>query len=248
MYAATAASEGFPAGAEDRLAAFTSLIATALANAESRESLARVADELAASRRRIVAASDDARRRIERDLHDGVQQQLVSLILELSKRAADSPEGDILGKELARVSDDVGSILGGLVDIARGIHPAILARGGLAAALETLANRSVVPVELDLHIDTDLPDDVEVAAYYVVSEAMTNVAKYAHASSVHVAATTDDRVLTLRVRDDGVGGAVLGRGSGLIGLQDRVEALGGTITVESPPGGGTSITVALPSA
>ena len=239
MYAATAGRESFPAGAEDRLAAFTDLIAIALANAESRS-------ELAASRRRIVAASDEARRRIERDLHDGVQQQLVSLTMALEYRAAELPSGDAVKEALASVSKDLASILDSLVEIARGIHPAILAQGGLEAALKTLARRSAAPVELDARIDVELPDEVEVAAYYVVSEALTNAAKHANASAVQVAVATLDGILTLAIRDDGIGGAALGKGSGLIGLQDRVEALGGAISVQSPAGSGTSLLATLP--
>jgi signal transduction histidine kinase len=233
--------ESLPADAETRLAAFTELVATAIANAES-------SAELAASRRRIVAASDDARRRIERDLHDGVQQQLVSLGLELGGMKADPPIGDALEEQLASVTDDVVSILDSLVEVARGIHPAILAQGGLEAALSLLARRSTVPVELDARIDGQLPDAVEVAAYYVASEALTNVAKHARASVVHIAVTTDEGTLTLAVRDDGVGGADLGGGSGLVGLRDRVEALGGTIAIDSPTGSGTRVVVTLPIA
>ena len=239
LMAATRGAEPLADDAEIRVAAFTELVATAIANAESRS-------ELAASRRRIVAASDDARRRIERDLHDGVQQQLVSLSMALGSRAEELPAGDALREELANVSQDLASILDRLVEIARGIHPAILTQGGLAPALRTLARRSVVPVDLDARIDVELPDDVEVAAYYVVSEALTNVAKHAFASAVVVDVRTDDGTLTLAVRDDGVGGAALGHGSGLVGLQDRVEALGGRIMVESSPERGTSVVVQLP--
>jgi signal transduction histidine kinase len=235
------ATAPLPLDTEERLEKFTEIVATAIANAEGRS-------ELAASRRRIVGASDDARRRIERDLHDGVQQQLVSLSLEVDKLRADPPTGDALKEQLASVSDDVGSVLDALVEIARGIHPAILAQGGLAMALNSLARRSVVPVEVDAQIEGPLPDVVEVAAYYVASEALTNVAKHAHASVVHIAVTTDDETLTLVVRDDGVGGAALGEGSGLVGLQDRVEALGGTIMIDSAPGSGTCVVVTLPIA
>ena len=146
------------------------------------------------------------------------------------------------------MSDEVGSILDSLVEIARGIHPAILAQGGLGAALDSLARRSAVPVDVDAQIEGLLPDEVEVAAYYVASEALTNVAKHARASVVHVAVTTDDGTLTLAVRDDGVGGAALGEGSGLVGLQDRVEALGGTIAIDSSAGQGTCVAVTLPIA
>jgi signal transduction histidine kinase len=230
-----------PPDTEERLQKFTEIVATAIANAESRE-------ELAASRRRIVAASDESRRRIERDLHDGVQQQLVSLGLKLGAMTADPPTGDALTEQLAGVTEDVRSAYDGLVEIARGIHPAILSHGGLAPALKALARRSAVPVELHARIDDPLPDEVEVAAYYVSAEALTNTAKYGGASVVRMDVTTDDGTLTLKVRDDGVGGAELGKGSGLVGLQDRVEALGGTIKIDSPADSGTSVVVTLPIA
>jgi signal transduction histidine kinase len=228
-------------GTETRLSNFSDLVATAIANVEGRS-------ELAASRRRIVAASDDARRRIERDLHDGVQQQLVSLSLAVGRMEAGLRSGDALKEPLASVSDNVGSILDSLVEIARGIHPSILSQGGLEAALNGLARRSPVPVEVYARIDGPLPDALEVAAYYVASEALTNVAKHARASVVHIAVTTDDGNLTLTVRDDGVGGADMGEGSGLVGLQDRVEALGGTIAIDSSAGQGTCVVATLPIA
>jgi signal transduction histidine kinase len=231
----------FPPESESRLQNFTGLVATAIANAASKA-------ELAASRKRIVAASDDARRRIERDLHDGVQQQLVSLSLEVGKLEAGLRPGDALKQHLAGLSDNVDLILDSLVEIARGIHPAILSQGGLEAALNGLARRSTARVELDARIDDPLPDAIEVAAHYVASEALTNVAKHARASVVHMDVTTAGGTLTLVIRDDGVGGADLGEGSGLVGLQDRIEALGGTITIESPAGKGTCIAVTLPIA
>jgi PAS domain S-box-containing protein len=230
-----------PTDTEDRLQRFTDLIATAIGNAEGRS-------ELAASRRRIVAASDEARRRIERDLHDGVQQQLVSLGLELGAMKADPPSGDALKQQLAGVTDDLGSVLDALVETARGIHPAILSQGGLAPALKALARRAAVPVELQAQIEAPLPDDVEVAAYYVAAEALTNAAKHARASLVDLDVSTGEGTLTLTVRDDGVGGADPGGGSGLVGLQDRVEALGGTITIDSQAGSGTGLVVTLPIA
>jgi signal transduction histidine kinase len=239
-----ATSEGpspFPTDIESRLQDFTELVATSIANAENRS-------ELASSRARIVAASDDARRRIERDLHDGVQQQLVSLRLELGGLTADPPAGDALREQLAGVTEEVGSILDALVEIARGIHPAILSHGGLEAALHSLARRSAVPVTLEARIEGSLADEVEVAAYYVASEALTNVAKHARASVVHIDVTTDDGTLTLAVRDDGVGGADLREGSGLVGLRDRIEALGGTIAIDSPAERGTRLLVTLPLA
>jgi signal transduction histidine kinase len=234
-------SKQLPPEAEGRLEKFSELIATAIANAESKA-------ELAASRRRIVAASDDARRRIERDLHDGVQQELVSLRLVVNEMEAGLRAGDALKEPLASVSENVGSILDSLVEIARGIHPSILSHGGIGAALNGLARRSTVPVELDVRIDVQVPDEVEVAAYYVASEALTNVAKHACASVVHIDVTTDDGTLTLAVRDDGVGGADARKGSGLAGLQDRVEALSGTITIDSSAGSGTCVAVTLPIA
>jgi signal transduction histidine kinase len=242
MYAATASRESFPAGAEDRLAAFTDLIAIALANAESRA-------ELAASRRRIVAAADEARRRIERDLHDGTQQRLVSL--GLAVRAAEAnlpPDRDDLRDELSRVAMGLANAVEDLQEISRGIHPAILSKGGLAPALQGLAHRSAIPVNLELKAEARLPEPIEVAAYYVASEALANTAKHAQASRIEVSLASRDGSIVLSIRDDGVGGAYPGRGSGLVGLQDRVEALGGTIAIDSSPGGGTCVVATLPIA
>jgi signal transduction histidine kinase len=203
--------------------------------------------ELAASRARIVTAADQARRRIERDLHDGVQQRLVSLAL--TQRRAEAtvpPELGELQAQLSQVADGLAGALEELQEISRGIHPAILAHGGLAAALRSLARRSAVPVELEVRAETRLPEPVEVAAYYIVSEALTNTAKHAHASAVHVAVEARDGVLRLSIRDDGRGGADPARGSGLIGLTDRVDALSGTIEVASPVGAGTTLQIRLP--
>lgn len=225
---------------EARLASFTELVATAIANAESRS-------DLDASRGRIVAASDEARRRIERDLHDGAQQRLVSLGLALrAARTAVPPQLGGLEGELTKVAEGLANVLDELREMARGIHPAILAKGGLGSALKTLARRCPVPVELDVRAQARLPERVEVAAYYVVSEALTNAAKHAHASVVNVEVDTVEGALRLRVRDDGVGGADPVRGSGLVGLKDRVEALGGTLAVQSPAGAGTALRVELP--
>jgi signal transduction histidine kinase len=235
------AREELPSDTEQRLEKFTFLVTTAIANAEGKS-------ELAASRRRIVAAADEARRRIERDLHDGVQQQLVSLGLALGALRAEPPTGDALKEQLDGVSEHVRSVFNALVEIARGIHPAILSQGGLAPALAALARRSAVPVELQVQIEDPVPDQVEVAAYYVVAEALTNAAKHARASVVRLDVTSDDGTLTLMVRDDGVGGAAPGAGTGLVGLQDRVEAIGGTITVDSSAGLGTCVVVTLPIA
>jgi signal transduction histidine kinase len=236
----SAPGQPLPADTEARLANFTELLATAIANAESRAALA-------ASRARIVAAADEARRRIERDLHDGIQQRLVSLGLEL--RAAQvtvPPELGELDGVLARVGDGLAHVFDELREISRGIHPAILSEGGLNPALNTLCRRSAVPAELTLRIERWLPEPVEVAAYYVVSEALTNAAKHARASVVNVELDTDDAILRLTIRDDGVGGADTGQGSGLVGLRDRIEALGGTLEVTSPVGHGTTLLIKVP--
>ncbi len=213
---------------------------------ESERKLEMSRAELAASRARIVNAADEARRRIERDLHDGVQQHLVAVRLELGAIQAAMPAADERKRKLAHAADGLASASEELGEISRGIHPAILAEGGLVAALKTLARRSPVPVELDLRTKTRLPAPVEVAAYYVVSEALTNAAKHAGASSSQVAVEARDGVLELSIRDDGRGGADARRGSGLIGLADRVDALGGTLEVASPIGEGTRLHVTLP--
>jgi signal transduction histidine kinase len=240
MSAGSRDPEPLPGETEARLAKFTELVATAIANAEGRE-------ELAASRARIVATADATRRRIERDLHDGAQQQLVALALEL--RAAQTAVPHELGEhraELARVVKGLNSVLDELREMALGIHPAVLAEGGLGPALKTLARRSSIPVELDLRAELRLPEPIEVAAYYVVSEALANTAKHARASVVHVAVEAEDSMLRVSIRDDGIGGADPDRGSGLLGLQDRAEAIGGTVCLQSPPGGGTSLHLELP--
>jgi signal transduction histidine kinase len=229
-----------PPDTERRLAEFTELVATAIANADSRA-------ELDASRARIVATADATRRRIERDLHDGAQQQLVSLALELrAAQAAAPPQLAELRAELSHVVEGLTAVVDGLREIALGIHPAILAEGGLEAALKTLARRSPIPVELDVQAESRLPEPIEVAAYYVVSEALTNAAKHARASVVHVDVQASDHVLRIAVSDDGVGGADPVGGSGLLGLKDRAEAIGGVISLQSPQGSGNSLQVELP--
>jgi len=214
---------------------------------ESERKLERSRSELAASRARIVTAADETRRRIERDLHDGIQQRLVSLALTTSGIAAMTPPpSDEIKHQLSLINDALGSALDELREISRGIHPALLSEAGLVPALKTLARRSAVPCELEVRAQTRLPAPVEVAAYYVVSEALTNTAKHAHASAVHVVLEARDGVLELSIRDDGSGGADPRRGSGLIGLADRVDALGGKIDVASVPGQGTTLHVTLP--
>lgn len=213
----------------------------------ARQELERLREDLMASRARIITTADETRRRIERDLHDGAQQRLVSLVLQL--RAAQDvvpPELDGLAAELDQVAAGLTGALDDLHEFARGIHPAILAEGGLRPALRALARRSAVPVDLDVHLEGRLPERVEIAAYYVVSEALTNAAKHAKATYVAVEVEASDGVLRVCVRDDGVGGADPGRGSGLLGLRDRVEALGGRLVVQSDQADGTSLVVELP--
>ena len=232
--------EKLPPEAEERLEKFSELIATAIGNTES-------SAELAASRRRIVAASDDARRRIERDLHDGTQQRLVSLGLAVRAAEADlPPERDDLRAQLSGVAAGLVAAVEDLQEISRGIHPAILSKGGLGPALQALAHRSAIPVDLDITTDVRLEEPIEVAAYFVASEALANAVKHSQASRIDVSLGQHERSLLLFVRDDGVGGADAARGSGLVGLTDRVEALGGSIRVSSRPAKGTQIAVELP--
>jgi signal transduction histidine kinase len=203
--------------------------------------------EVEASRARLVAAADETRRRIERDLHDGVQQRLVSLVLGLQGAATMTPPEFVdLRAELSRIRAGLSDVLDEIREISHGIHPAILTEGGLGPALKALTRRSPVPVELDMHTWHRLPGRVEVAAYYLVSEALTNAAKHSQASVVHVEVAAKDRVVLLAIRDDGIGGADPAHGSGLVGLSDRVEALGGRIRLSSPAGGGTSLHVTIP--
>jgi signal transduction histidine kinase len=236
---AVGSGEGpLPPDTEQRMTEFTDLVATAVANAQSRA-------ELITSRARIVAAADEARRRIERDLHDGAQQRLLALSLRLRWAAAPN-ESDEISTEITDAAADLLEVIDELREICHGIHPAILSTAGLRPALRALSRRSVVPMELDLRIDGRLPEPVEVGAYYVVSEMLTNAAKHAHASVVGVNAETSGSTLRICVRDDGVGGADPQRGSGLVGLKDRIEALGGTFSVDSPRGGGTTVCCELP--
>ncbi len=229
-----------PPDAETRLERFTELIATAISNATART-------ELIESRARIVAAGDEARRTIERDLHDGTQQRLVSLALAARAAAADLPP------ESGNARERVSSIAAGLSEAAeelqefsRGIHPAILSDAGLRPALEALAMRSPIPVELEVMTRERFPEPVEVAAYFVASESLANAAKHSRSSRIDVALTLENERLMLSVRDDGIGGADLGSGSGLVGLRDRVEALGGSLEIASKPGGGTTLAAVLP--
>jgi signal transduction histidine kinase len=233
-------SERFPRDAETRLEKFTTLVAVALANAEARE-------QLTASRARIVQAGDSERRRLERNLHDGAQQRFISLALGLrlaESRLADDPAA--AAELLAQASGELALGLEELRELARGIHPAILTDRGLTPAVEALAARATLPVEVSGLPPERLPETIEAAAFYVVSESLANVAKYASASRARVDLARDDGLLVVEVGDDGVGGADPNSGSGLRGLTDRVEALGGRLRVSSELGLGTTVRAELP--
>jgi signal transduction histidine kinase len=238
MIAVGSGHGSLPHDTEHRMTEFTDLVATAVANAQNRT-------ELLTSRARIVAASDDARRRIERDLHDGAQQRLLALAFRLRMVAAPH-ESDEVRTEITEVAEDLVGVIEELREICRGIHPAILSTAGLRPALRALGRRSAVPVDMDLRIDGRLPEPVEVGAYYVISEMLTNAAKHSRATLVEVEVEASDGTLRVRVRDDGVGGADPLRGSGLVGLKDRIDALGGTSSMHSPAGGGTTLSCELP--
>jgi signal transduction histidine kinase len=229
----------FAANTAERMADFTELVATAVGNAESRA-------EVAASRTRIVAAADEARRRIERDLHDGAQQHVLALVLRLNAASAVPREINEVRTEITDIAAGLTSVVDELQEISRGIHPAILSSGGLRPALRALGRRSTIPVDMDVRIDGRLPEPVEVGAYYVVSEMLTNAAKHSSASIVEVSADLSNGSLRVCVRDDGIGGADPQRGSGLVGLKDRIEALGGTFSMHSPMGDGTTVSCELP--
>jgi signal transduction histidine kinase len=234
------AKQPLPLDADERLEKFTELVATAVSNIETRR-------ELNASRARVVAAADETRRRLERDLHDGIQQRLVSLALR-ARTAEETPQLPIdVRAELSQLTDGLRAAIDEVREFSRGIHPAILSESGLKPALQSLARRLPVPVKLDLDLGQRLPEPLEVAAYYVVSEAFTNAVKHARASVIELTAHRRDGRLMLTVHDDGIGDADPSRGSGIIGLTDRVEALGGTISLVSPPGAGTMLQVQLPT-
>jgi len=240
LVASTTGSEILVAGAERRLCDFAELVAQALSNADAY-------DKLAGSRARIVEAGDAERRRLERNLHDGAQQRLVSLALQL-RMVEGSFEGNPARarQDLGEAREQLKHALDELRELARGIHPAVLTDGGLGPALSALAHRAPLPVEIDDVPDERLPEPVEAAAYYLIAEAITNVAKHAHASHVAVSVRRDDARVLVQVTDDGVGGADPGAGSGLHGLADRVEALHGHLRVDSPPGGGTRLEARIP--
>ena len=227
-----------PEGAEDRVAEFAELISYAIANAETRQ-------ELAASRARLVQAADEQRRRVVRDLHDGAQQRLIHAVMTLQLANARDDAPPELGRLVADALADTRDAIEELRELAHGIHPAILTHRGLAAAVEALADRAPLPVHLDIP-DQRYPSSVESTAYFIAAEALTNVAKYARASMVRITAVPTADELVLTIDDDGAGGATRSAGSGLSGLQDRVAAVDGSLTLDSPPGAGTRIRAELP--
>jgi len=230
-----------PAGAEDRVAAFTELVSYAIQNAQTRT-------ELAASRARLVEAADEARRQIERDLHDGAQQRLVATALELSMldRQLDR-DPQAATAVLARARDQLECGLSELRDLARGIHPTVLTERGLQAALAGLGQRAPLPVDMCIAVPDRLHPTIEAAAYFLVSEALTNVAKHARADAVSVDIAATDGTLEVTIADDGAGGADPANGSGLRGLVDRVAAIGGRLDANSPSGEGTRLSARLPT-
>jgi signal transduction histidine kinase len=241
LIAGTDKPEPLPDGAETRVASFAEVIATAVSNAAARS-------DLIAARRRVIEASDSARRRLTRDLHDGAQQDLVNVLVNLQlaqEKWEDDPPGarELLGRaaEHAQVSIDE------LRDLAAGIHPEILANRGLAAAIEGLVERLPLPVKTDGLPEQRLAQEIEASVYFFVSEALTNVVKHAKAGSARVEAALEDERLTVEVSDNGVGGAQPGtEGTGLIGLGDRMAALDGRLTLRSKPGEGTTLHAVIP--
>jgi signal transduction histidine kinase len=234
-------SEPLPPDTEGRMSKFADLVAAAIANTEARS-------ELTESRARIVRTSDEVRRRFERDLHDGVQQRLVSVALDLRGVGATLPLAlEQPRAELDRIALTLSDAFEELRELSRGLHPAILRQGGLGPAIGALARRCAVPVDVQVELEGRLPEPVEVAAYFVVSEALANSVKHARASAAAVTVELVGSTLRLVAGDDGIGGADPARGSGLVGLIDRVEALGGTIEIGSVPGQGTTIRVELPA-
>jgi signal transduction histidine kinase len=229
----------FPAETEARVSSFAELVTAALANVDARE-------QLAASRARIVEAADAARRRIERDLHDGAQQRLVSLALTLRRIESSLEPSSVASHEVAVARAELDAALEELRELARGIHPSVLTDRGLEAALAGVAGRSTVPVELDLDTCGKLPMSVQTTAYFVVVEALTNASKHAHPDRIDVRVAVCHGQATVEVRDDGIGGVESERGSGLTGLADRVSALGGTLEIDSPAGAGTTIRARIP--
>jgi signal transduction histidine kinase len=239
LSAERAPGEPFPAEAEVRLRSFADLAGQSIANEQAQE-------ELRASRARIVRTADETRQRLERNLHDGAQQRLVSVSIALRLAVAKMPLSDEARGLITSASEELTLALSELRDLARGLHPSILTDLGLGPALESLARRAPIPCEVVNEIENELPAQVQAAMYYVVSESLTNVAKYAQASRIDVFATHSEGVARVSVSDDGIGGANPDEGSGLGGLHDRVEALGGRLVVESSHGQGTRVLAEIP--
>jgi signal transduction histidine kinase len=227
------------------IAAGVAVTRLAIDNERLGREIGRQLEEVRASRARIVEAGDAERRRIERDLHDGVQQRLVALAMALRRAEGHAEPDSEAGEALHRGADEALVVVGELRELARGIHPAVLTEAGLGPALHALADRSPIPVESDVELRREFTGTTAVTAYFVVSEALANIAKHAGATKIRLRATTDRGRLAIRIEDDGVGGADT-NGSGLRGLADRVAASGGTFTVQSGPEGGTWISAVLP--
>jgi signal transduction histidine kinase len=231
--------EPLPPETEQRMANFTELVGIVIANAESRA-------ELTASRARVVAAADEARRRIQRDLHDGAQQRIVSTVVAL--KLARQALGDLSGPAAELVDEALEHAVGAngeLRELAHGILPAALSQGGLRDGIAALVSRVHLPVSVEV-TDERLPETLEATAYFIVAEALTNTIRHAAATSAEIAALIDDGVLRLAIRDDGVGGAHTNGSSGILGLRDRAAAVNGHLHVESPPGEGTVVAATLP--
>jgi signal transduction histidine kinase len=204
-------------------------------------------DDLRTARQRIIAAADAERRRIERDLHDGAQQRMVAVAVTLGLAESKMHDDhEAAARLIAQAREEAQLAVKELRELARGIHPAVLSDRGLEPALEALAARAPIPVTVECVPAEPLPTDVEAAVYFVTSEALTNVAKYAHAGEASIRVALEDGRLQLEICDDGVGGAETSAGSGLAGLCDRIEALDGALTVESPRGGGTTVRAEIP--
>jgi PAS domain S-box-containing protein len=240
MIAAAKRGRPIPGDTESRLARFTELLATAISNAESREAVI-------VSRARIVTAADEAKRRIERNLHDGAQQRLLALGLDVQALRDAIPvdqQDTRIGLEAVR--QDLEAVLEDVRELSHGLHPALLAQAGLERSLRSLARRSPVPVKLDVTVSERPSESSETAVYYVVSEALTNAAKHAQASEITVQIKASGSHIRATIKDNGIGGAEASAGSGLVGLIDRVDALGGRFALDSPPGCGTTISVEMP--
>jgi signal transduction histidine kinase len=238
--ASSTTAKGLPADTEERMLHFTELAGAAIANAQS-------TSDLIASQARIVTAADESRRRIERDLHDGAQQNLVSIELQIRAiEAALPPQMNQFQSQLSDIAHAVDNTIAELQEISRGLCPRVLAKGGLEPALRALAHRSAIPVRLMMSVERPLPGRLEITVYYIVAEALTNAAKHAHATAIFVDLSVHQTLTRLTIRDDGIGGADATRGSGLTGLSDRVKAFGGRLDIVSPMQGGTTLRVQIP--